>query len=72
MKGNAPWWIAKDVCDVLELSNAREAIKALDDDEKSTVRISDSAGGPERNAINESGMYIVVPKLRTKKGLRRV
>lgn len=60
MKGNTPWWIAKDVCDVLELSNAREAIKALDDDEKSTVRISDGAGGPERNAINESGMYALI------------
>ncbi len=60
MKSNTPWWVAKDVCDVLGLTNAREAIKALDDDEKSTVRISDGAGGPERNAINESGMYALI------------
>lgn len=60
MKGNTPWWIAKDVCDVLGLTNARKAIKALDDDEKSTVRICYGAGGPERNAINESGMYALI------------
>jgi len=60
MKGGEPWWVAKDVCDILGLSNAREAIKALDDDEKSTVRISDGAGGPERNVINESGVYALI------------
>ena len=27
------WFVAKDVCDVLEIANARDAIKVLDDDE---------------------------------------
>jgi prophage antirepressor-like protein len=27
-----PWFIAKDVCDVLGLSNSRKAISSLDDD----------------------------------------
>ena len=36
-----PWFIAKDVCDVLELTNVGEALRALDDDEKNTIRISD-------------------------------
>jgi prophage antirepressor-like protein len=50
-----PWWVASDVCVVLELANTTEAIRSLDDDEKSTLRISE--GGPERNIINESGLY---------------
>ena len=53
-----PWWVASDVCNVLGLSNSREAISVLDDDEKSTVRISD--GGPERNIINEAGLYSLI------------
>lgn len=58
MIDDAPWWVAKDVCDVLGLSNAREAMTRIDDDEKSTVRISD--GGPEVNIINESGLYSLI------------
>jgi prophage antirepressor-like protein len=53
-----PWWIASDVCAVLELSNPTEAIRGLDDDEKSTLRISE--GGPERNIINEPGLYSLI------------
>ena len=29
-----PWWVAKDVCDVLEIRNSRHALSRLDDDEK--------------------------------------
>lgn len=53
-----PWWVAPDVCAVLELSNPTEAIRSLDDDEKSTLRISE--GGPERNIINEPGLYSLI------------
>lgn len=59
------WFVAKDVCDVLGLSNAREAISVLDDDEKMTVRNSDSHSGQRGgaqmlNIISESGMYALV------------
>jgi prophage antirepressor-like protein len=53
-----PWWIASDVCGVLSLSNPSEAIRGLDDDEKSTLRISE--GGPERNIISEPGLYSLI------------
>ena len=53
-----PWWIASDICAVLELTNPTEAIRGLDDDEKSTLRISE--GGPERNIINEPGLYSLI------------
>lgn len=55
------WFVAKDVCDILELSNAREAISVLDEDEKNTVRISDgTSGNPNMNVINEPGLYALI------------
>ena len=53
-----PWWIASDVCEIIGLSNTTEALRNLDNDEKSTLRISES--GPERNIINEPGLYSLI------------
>ena len=58
MQNGEPWFVAKDVCERLGLSNTTEAIRALDDDEKSTLRISE--GGPEVNIISEPGLYSLV------------
>ena len=60
-----PWFVAKDVCDILELTNPTEALKALDDDEKMTLRISEGhsgqrGGAQSLNAINESGLYTLI------------
>lgn len=60
-----PWFIAKDVCDVLELNNVGEALRALDDDEKNTIRISDGiAGNPYKATISEAGFYKLVLRSR--------
>ena len=55
-----PWFVAKDVCDVLGLINARDAINSLDDDEKADVGISDGSQIRHYNSINESGLYKLV------------
>ena len=56
-----PWWVAKDVCDVLGLGNPSEALRALDDDERNTLRISEGIrGNPEMNIISESGLYTLI------------
>lgn len=55
-----PWFIAKDICDVLGLTNSRKTLTALDDDEKG-VTISDTLGGKQEMAIiNESGLYHLI------------
>ena len=56
------WLVAKDVCDVLGLSNPTEALRALDDDEKMTLRDSEGHSGQRGgaqmlNIINEAGLY---------------
>ncbi len=60
--GNEPWWVAKDVCDVLDLENVTKALYGLEDDEKSTLTIS--KGGPERNIISEPGLYSLILRSR--------
>lgn len=55
-----PYWIAKDICDVLELSNSRKALGRLDDDQKG-VTLSDTPGGVQEMAtVNESGLYELI------------
>lgn len=57
----AIWFVAKDVCNILELTNPTEALKALDEDERSTLRITEGTspkgGNPNMNIINECGLY---------------
>ncbi len=53
-----PWFVAKDVCEILGLTNPTEAIRSIDPEDKSTLRISE--GGPEVNIINESGLYTLI------------
>lgn len=60
-----PWFVAKDVCDILGISNNRDAIAALDDDEKNTVAISDGIpGNPNKTIVSEPGLYKLVMRSR--------
>lgn len=58
------WWVLKDVCDVLELSNPTMIAGRLDEDEKDIFKTkSDLALDiPNRGVsiINESGLYNVI------------
>lgn len=54
------WFVAKDVCDRLGLTNSRKALQSLDDDEKG-VTIGYTLGGNQRvSVVNESGLYSLV------------
>ena len=61
MKGQEPWFVAKDVCNCLEINNSRQALIRLDDDEKSSVILNDGTpGNPEKSIVNEYGLYSLV------------
>lgn len=51
------WFVAKDVCDILEISNPSDALKRLDDDERSRVNLGRQG---ETNIVNEAGLYVLV------------
>lgn len=56
-----PWFVAKDVCDILGVKNPRQAMTRLDDFEKNTVILNDgNKGNPNMTIISESGFYILV------------
>ncbi|MDY2648764.1 MAG: Bro-N domain-containing protein [Pyramidobacter porci] len=60
MKGVEPWFVAKDVCDVLGLMNSREALSSLDEDEKG-VSNTDTLGGKQEIAVvSEPGLYKLI------------
>ena len=55
-----PWFVAKDVCDVLEIDPT--ATRRLDDDEKMTLRLMQGETNRSSNAIivNEPGLYSLI------------
>jgi anti-repressor protein len=57
---NSIWFVAKDVCDVLEISNSRQALARVDDDEKDVFLIDTLGGKQELSIINESGLYSLI------------
>lgn len=59
-KCGEPWFVASDVCGVLDIQNIRQNVAKLDDDEKGVCSI-DTLGGPQQmNIINESGLYSLI------------
>lgn len=61
MKDQEPWFVAKDICNCLEINNSRQALIRLDDDEKSSVILNDGTpGNPEKSIVNEYGLYNLV------------
>ena len=58
--GEDPWFVAKDVCQVLELDDTRKAIINLDEDEKGRRKVPTPGGEQEMLIISESGLYTLV------------
>ena len=55
-----PWFVAKDVCDALEIANSRDAMARVDDDEKGVVLTDTLGGRQEMQAVNEPGLYSLI------------
>lgn len=60
VENNQTWFVAKDVCDILEHSNVSKACANLDDDEKGITKSYTLGGVQELLTINESGLYALV------------
>lgn len=60
-----PWFVAADVCRVLELDNPTEALSGLDSDEVNTLRIAEGIrGNPNMRVITEAGLYSLILRSR--------
>jgi prophage antirepressor-like protein len=49
-KNGEPWFVAKDVAEILEIKNVSDAVKDLDSDEKDIV-LNDTLGGVQEMLI---------------------
>lgn len=60
--GGGPWFVAKDVCDALGLTNPTMAVRHLDADEKAKFGL----GLPGRTplVVSESGLYALIMRSR--------
>lgn len=61
-----PWFVAKDVCTILEISNPSDALRSLYDDEKTNLGNSYVWSEPGRRPliISEPGLYRLVMRSR--------
>lgn len=61
IRDEKPWFVARDVCEVLGIKNSRDALSRLDADERNTVALTDgNRGNPNTNIISESGLYTLI------------
>ncbi|MDL2029039.1 phage antirepressor [Bacillus subtilis] len=61
VKDGQPWFVAKDVCNVLSHSNHKVAVSRLDEDEVSKVYLTDSLGRNQKTTVvNEAGLYSLI------------
>mgnify|MGYP005903351889 FL=1 len=59
-----PWFVAKDVCECLELTDVSKTISLLDDDEKGTNSIRTPGGEQQMLVISEPGLYSLILRSR--------
>ncbi|MDE5769291.1 MAG: hypothetical protein K2H82_07900 [Oscillospiraceae bacterium] len=59
-KDNETWWVLKDICNALEISNNRRVAERLDTDELMSLKVT--SGGQQREilCINEFGLYTII------------
>ena len=63
---NEPWFVAKDVCDILGVQNVTQSMQQLEDFERSMFNIGRQGAA---NIISESGFYTLV--LRSRKPIAK-
>lgn len=59
-----PWFVAKDICDVLGIVKANRSVAGLDTDEKDAHIMSTPGGNQTMTIINEAGFYKLVLRSR--------
>ena len=61
MKAGEPWFVGKDVAEILAYKNPQEAIRThVDDDDKGVSEILTPGGKQKTPIINESGVYSLI------------
>ena len=54
------WFIAADICEILSISDTRQAVERLDEDEKRKEKIVGNGQARELWLVNEFGLYSLI------------
>ena len=60
LKHGETWFVAADVCAVLEHTDPSNAVSRLDDDERGATNVRTLGGDQQMNIVNESGPYNLI------------
>lgn len=60
IKDGEPWFVAKDVCEILGLTDVSKSLERLDEDEKGTNIIRTHGGPQQMSVVNEYGLYRLI------------
>jgi hypothetical protein len=55
-----PWFVAKDVCDYLELSNPADAYSRVPEEDKGVSTVDTLGGAQQMVIVNEPGLYRII------------
>lgn len=57
------WFIANEVCKLLDIKNTSDAVSSLEEDEKNTIALTEGIpDNPNKTIISESGLYSLIFK----------
>ena len=60
-RGGEPWFVLKDVCNILGISHVTDTVNRMDEDEVGQTEVIDSMGRKQiAYIVNESGLYNVI------------
>jgi prophage antirepressor-like protein len=59
-KNSVEWFVAKDICDILEVGNVSQALTRLDEDEKGIISNDTPGGVQDMLCVNEYGLWQLV------------
>jgi len=60
MRDGQPWWVARDVVDILGIGNSSDVLARLDPDEKGVDSIDTPGGRQNVATVNEPGLYSLI------------
>lgn len=63
-RSGEPWFVVADVCRILSIGKANDAVRGLDDDERGTDTIRTPSGDQQMLICSEAGLYSLILRSR--------
>lgn len=60
VRDGEPWFVLKDICNILGLNDTSKIAERLDEDELTRIKLMSSGQTREMFIVNESGMYAII------------